>query len=238
VVDGAPVPNPRTTGNLLVGTTIGRWLASHNDVVHGTMADVGCGNRPYGDWYESKVDRFLAIDPAQGADGPNVRAMADQLPVKDGCVDIVLCTEVLEHVERSDDAVAEIARILKSGGHALITVPFLYPTHEAPYDFQRYTHIGLAALVHRHGLQIVDLAAAGGPATLAGSWLFRAMRLPIDLIGRKLGSVGPLSLRAPFRWLIVTPQLAVLRLRGRSAWKLTKAAELISNGYLVLARKP
>lgn len=238
VVDGAPVPNPRTTGNLLVGTTIGRWLASHNDVVHGTLVDVGCGNRPYADWYEPKVDHYLALDPAAGADGPNIRAMADQLPVKDRCADVVLCTEVLEHVERSDAAMAEIARILKSDGHALITVPFLYPTHEAPYDFQRYTHIGLAALVRRHGLQIVDFAAAGGPIALAGSWLFRAMRLPIDLLGRKLGSSGPLSLRAPFRWLIVSPQTAVLRLRGRSVWKLTKAAELVSNGYLVLARKP
>lgn len=45
------------------------------------------------------------------------------LPFDRGSFDLVLATDVLEHVDDDARAVAEIARILKSDGHVLITVP-------------------------------------------------------------------------------------------------------------------
>ena len=237
VVDGVPLPNPATTGNLLVGTIIGRWLAAHSAVLHGNLLDLGCGNCPYEPWYGALADTVAAIDPAPGAGG-NVRAMADEVPIRSASMDAVLCTEVLEHVANIEGATAEIFRVLRPGGHALITVPFLYPTHEAPYDFQRLTYIGLRGLVTRHGFEVLDAAAQGGPLTLAASWVFRALRAGVDTAGRRLGGSEPLSLRPPFRWLVVTPQQLVLRVRRNASWKLSGAARLASTGYMVLVRKP
>ena len=237
VVDGVPLPNPATTGNLLVGSIIGRWLASHREVLHGHVLDLGCGNCPYEPWYSTLADAVVAIDPAPGAGG-NVRAMADEVPVRSATMDAVLCTEVLEHVENIEGSMDEIFRVLRPGGHALITVPFLYPTHEAPYDFQRLTHIGLRSLVTRHGFDVLDAAAQGGPLTLAASWLFRALRAAIDAAGRRVGASTPLSLRPPFRWLVVSPQQLALKVRPDATWKLSGAARLASTGYMVLVRKP
>jgi hypothetical protein len=237
VVGGVPLPNPESTGNLLVGTIIGRWLASHADVLGGTLLDLGCGNRPYEPWYESLVDTVIAMDPAPGAT-PNVIAMADAVPLRDNCVDVVLCTEVFEHVDRIEHAVAEMVRVMKPGASTLVTVPFLYPTHEAPYDFHRLTHIGLRSIVERHGLEVQDMGAQGGPLTVATSWTFRALRAAIDTVGRRLGSSSPLSLRVPFRWLTITPQQLSLALRSGVHSRLTRASRLASTGYMVLARKP
>jgi SAM-dependent methyltransferase len=237
VVDGVPLPNPASTGNLLVGTIIGRWLASHSDVVRGRMLDLGCGNCPYEPWYTDLADSVAAIDPAPGAGG-NVRAMADQVPVRSESMDVVLCTEVLEHVDNIEGAMAEIFRVLRPGGHALVTVPFLYPTHEAPYDFQRLTHIGLRGLVVRHGFDVLDAGAQGGPLTLASSWIFRGLRAAIDQIGSRIGMAAPLSLRPPARWLVVTPQQVALKFRRNASWKLTGASRLASTGYMVLVRRP
>ncbi len=237
VVDGVPLPNPASTGNLLVGTIIGRWLASHADVVHGRLLDLGCGNCPYQPWYSPLADSVAAIDPAPGAGG-NVRAMADRVPIRSESMDVVLCTEVLEHVDNIEASTAEMFRVLRPGGHALVTVPFLYPTHEAPYDFQRLTHIGLRSLATRHGFEILDLAAEGGPLTLVSSWFFRGLRALVDRAGGPLGSDRPLSLRRPFRWAVVTPQQLALRFRRNSSWRMTGASRLASTGYMALLRRP
>ncbi len=237
VVDGVPVPNPRSTGNILVGSAIGVWLASHSREISGRLLDLGCGNRPYGPWYEPLVDEWLAVDPAPGAN-QTIQAMADAVPLRSESIDVVLCTEVLEHVDRSELAVAEIARVLRPGGSALITAPFIYPLHEAPYDFHRYTYIGLRSIVERNGLVVEDLGAQGGPLVLVASFAFRAARAAVDAVGTKLGLAEPLALKAPFRWLLIAPQQWAVNANPHRSFGLTARSRRLSNGYMVLARKP
>ena len=57
----------------------------------------------------------------------------------DGIFDVVVCSEVLEHLYRPQAAVHEINRILKPTGVLIATVPFLFPVHGDPEDFGRYT---------------------------------------------------------------------------------------------------
>lgn len=70
---------------------------------------------------------------------PDIVADGTLLPVKEKCFDVVICTEVLEHVPYPHQILAEIARVLKSGGNLLLTAPFLYHIHAHPYDYGRYT---------------------------------------------------------------------------------------------------
>jgi SAM-dependent methyltransferase len=49
------------------------------------------------------------------------------LPFADGTFDRVLCSEVLEHIEDDEGAMAELARVLKPGGTMAITVPRFGP---------------------------------------------------------------------------------------------------------------
>jgi ubiquinone/menaquinone biosynthesis C-methylase UbiE len=55
--------------------------------------------------------------------GKFIVASASELPFKNGSFDIVLCTEVIEHVENQSKVLTEIFRVLKRGGYLAITTP-------------------------------------------------------------------------------------------------------------------
>jgi ubiquinone/menaquinone biosynthesis C-methylase UbiE len=57
------------------------------------------------------------------------------IPVPDGSIDVVLCTEVLEHVPEPIQAVKELARILKRGGTLLLTAPLGSFLHQEPFHY-------------------------------------------------------------------------------------------------------
>ena len=83
------------------------------------------------------------------------------IPYEEGAFDAVLCTEVLEHCVDAVRIVGEVRRVLKPGGHAVITVPFMWGEHEMPYDFRRYSINGITQVLQSVGLKIVraDVAA-------------------------------------------------------------------------------
>jgi len=58
-----------------------------------------------------------------------VRAEAERLPFDDAAADVIVCTEVLEHIPDPQTVVAEVKRVLKPGALALFTVP-----HEETID--------------------------------------------------------------------------------------------------------
>jgi SAM-dependent methyltransferase len=55
--------------------------------------------------------------------GAAVRSELDRLPFEDACFDVVICSHVLEHVERDLESMAEMHRVLAPAGQALIMVP-------------------------------------------------------------------------------------------------------------------
>jgi SAM-dependent methyltransferase len=68
--------------------------------------------------------------------------------------DVVVCTEVLEHVPNPHQVVAELSRLLKAGGALYVSVPFSAREHQIPYDFFRYTQYGLRHLFEQAGLDV------------------------------------------------------------------------------------
>lgn len=139
------------------------------------------------------------------APGPNVDVVgsADAVPFKDGEFDSVLSTQVFEHLEFPEKAAAEIYRVLKPGGHLLVTVPQWNELHEEPHDYWRYTNFGLKSLFERKGFTVVAYDQCGGYfSTLAqmrmrylidrfrlysrGSWLTR----PISVFFRLWGIIA------------------------------------------------
>ena len=53
--------------------------------------------------------------------------------------DYVLCINVLEHITEPQKALDEIQRVLRPGGLAIISTPFLFPVHDPPHDYWRFT---------------------------------------------------------------------------------------------------
>ena len=61
--------------------------------------------------------------------------------------DCIVMSEVLEHLHSPHLAISNIQKILKPNGKLVITVPFIFPIHDRPYDYYRYTKYGLHFLL-------------------------------------------------------------------------------------------
>jgi len=85
--------------------------------------------------YAGKVF-YLNIDPQTH---PDFLGDAAKMPVKKNYFDVVICSQLLEHVLSPTQVLKEILRVLKPGGMLLMSVPFLYRIHPDPVDYARYT---------------------------------------------------------------------------------------------------
>jgi ubiquinone/menaquinone biosynthesis C-methylase UbiE len=70
-------------------------------------------------------------------DNSNLDIVGDitNIPEPDASFDVILCTEVFEHLPNPVLAIQEFSRLLKSDGHLIITAPFCSLTHFAPYHY-------------------------------------------------------------------------------------------------------
>ena len=74
---------------------------------------------------------------------PDVIASAFNLPFKDKTFDVVICTEVFEHLKYPLIASNEIYRVLKKKGVFIGSAPFIFPVHGDPDDYFRFTSSSL-----------------------------------------------------------------------------------------------
>ncbi len=231
---GVPLPDPSSTSALIPASYIGTWLARQSPLVRGRLLDLGAGNQPYRVWYNRLVDASIAVDMTPS---PGLAAIcsANRLPIKDQSVDVVLATEVLEHVADVEAAVAEVHRVLRPGGHLLATVPFIYPIHEAPFDFWRFTEHGLRSLCERHRFDVVDLGAKGGLGMLGAHIVTNGLPRVLDRLAASLGQ-RPLSERPAVRRMLTAPQVRLMERQGERTG-LGGSAGLVSIGYLLAAER-
>ncbi len=227
------------TAELLV-----RALARAAPLAHGTLLDVGCGTKPYRALFAPRVTRHLGVDwPQTLHERSSIDAFADarELPIRTSSVDTVLCTEVLEHCAEPARVFAEARRVLRSGGVLILTTPFLYPVHEAPHDYFRFTRHGLESLVTQAGLTLERVEPIGGFGTVLVSFVARAAQHAAQLAGRAAGheKLALDALRTP---LVLGERAFVaaadrLRPLPGVAAAASHAARLYASGHLVVARR-
>jgi SAM-dependent methyltransferase len=104
-----------------------------------------------------------AVRLAQGRGGASYcRADGVRLPFRNGTFDVVIASDVLEHIEDDSGAMAEIARVLRPGGSIIISVPahqWLFSYHDAAlHHFRRYSKATLGSLLGRERLRIRRLS--------------------------------------------------------------------------------
>jgi SAM-dependent methyltransferase len=136
----------------------------------GRGLDVGGRRRPRGRFRAPAGTTRVNLDPRER---PTVVADAQALPLRAGAVDWVLCLETLEYVEAPERAVAELARVLRAGGLALVSVPFLHRA-DAAADRHRFTEARLRELLEQAGLAVREVVAQGRFFTALANMLRQA----------------------------------------------------------------
>lgn len=132
------------------------------------LADIGAGKSPYYKVFSEICSEYIAIDMKDNLPKNEKRSIkqingiAEEIPLKDSTVDIVICNQVLEHVNDPMKSVNEIYRILKPGGKFIGSVPHVSPVHLEPYDFRRYTDLGLKKLLDSVGYTDIKIEGSGG----------------------------------------------------------------------------
>jgi SAM-dependent methyltransferase len=218
-----------------------QWLLDRREPVpavlrsaHGRLLDVGCADR----WLERALPRgwdYLGLDhPSIGgaryAAQPDVFADAARLPFRDESFSAVAALDVVEHLPDPLAALRVFHRVLAAGGWLWLSIPFLYPVHDAPHDFQRYTRPGLERLLLSAGFEVevceartptMEAAALIGNLAIAGTvviaWQRRRLAFPLALL--------------------LLPLVPLLNLSGWLLARLLPSWDALVGGYRVLARK-
>jgi glycosyltransferase involved in cell wall biosynthesis len=124
------------------------------------VADVGAGSAPFRELFSHT--EYLTVDRPESLHGDasdfDIAASAEHIPLGDGDLDAIICTQVLEHVSEPAAALAEFSRLLKGGGKLFLTAPLVWEEHEKPFDFFRYTRSGLEHLLQAAGFEHIEIS--------------------------------------------------------------------------------
>jgi SAM-dependent methyltransferase len=119
------------------------------------VVDYGCADAPYRELLPSNVE-YLGADLA-GNDVADIVLLPDgSLPLPDDSADLMLSTQVLEHVADPVGYLAECARVLKPHGSLVLTTHGIMYLHRDPEDYWRWTCDGLARIVTQAGLVVEE----------------------------------------------------------------------------------
>lgn len=136
----------------------------------GRILNAGSGSRDITNFlHRNGVTDLTSYDIS--SDDPGViLGPIEAMPFEDASFDSALCNAVLEHIIDPERAMAELARVVRKGGHIVATVPFLQPYHPCPGDYRRYTADGLAQLGRNAGLELLELLPVHSIAQTLG-WI-------------------------------------------------------------------
>jgi SAM-dependent methyltransferase len=123
--------------------------------------DLGADRSPYRACLEQRGFRVETLDISADSGADHV-GTAEETGLPDAAFDLVLCTQVLEHVARPLAAVREVRRILRPEGHFVFSVPHVWFYHPHPSDFWRFTQEGVVEICRQGGFRAVALRSQGG----------------------------------------------------------------------------
>ena len=143
-------------------------ISQLSPVNHARILDYGSGGSPYRALFEKSTYHRADLN---GPDLDFNYAPDARLPIEVGGYDLVLSTQVLEHVEDPMIYLSECYRVLNPAGHLLLTTHGLFEDHGCPYDYWRWTVYGLTKMVERAGLQVTEVRkVTTGPRAALFLW--------------------------------------------------------------------
>ncbi len=196
--------------NLLEG-----FIQKNCQLIKGKILDIGSKNRRYDQLFKGEI---TAVDIEPNYEKGVVYGDAQNLDYLDECFDSVVCLEVLCYITDFKKALSEIRRVLKPGGYALISNPFMQHDHG---DSIRLTQTALEKELELGGFSRVEVKEYGNGHIAI--W---------DIARKKLTLDKPYLQRKLAFYLILLPWLITLKI-----FKLDKIQDKYYTGLFVIAKK-
>ena len=129
------------------------------------IMDLGCGEGESCDLFRKIAPRahWIGLDIAGsshttkplGADSRIATYDGTRMPFADGCMDLIYCNQVLEHVRHTREVLKEVCRVLGPGGRFIGSTSHLEPFHAC--SVWNYTPYGFRVLIEEAGLQLLEI---------------------------------------------------------------------------------
>ena len=129
--------------------------------VSGRVLDLGAGMAKYRGIIKKSAAEYITCDVKKNE---NIDTVCDvtNLVFPTESFDTVISTQVFEHVDNPFVVAKEIKKVLKTGGNAIITAPFMFPYHADPKDNFRFSREGLEEIFRSIDFEIIDSGVYGG----------------------------------------------------------------------------
>jgi ubiquinone/menaquinone biosynthesis C-methylase UbiE len=193
-----------------------RWIAEQAASVpaRSKVLDVGAGSAPYRALFthcDYKSQDFSQLKDDQLRHGGyaqiDIVSAASAIPVPDASFDVVLCTELLEHVPEPIAVINEFARIVVPGGRLIMTAPLGSGIHQEPYHFYGgYTPYWYEKFLREAGFDSIVVIANAGSLRHVAQETIRFVRMT-----RPFCFAAPWYIQLiwlPF-WVMLAPALAL-----------------------------
>jgi SAM-dependent methyltransferase len=203
-------------------------IKAYSKNIKGMTLDIGCGSKPYEKLFLS--EKYIGMDiRTSGHDHANsfVDVFYDgaEIPFGNDYFDSIVCFEVLEHVFNPDVFLSEACRVLKSGGIAVFTVPFMWDEHEQPYDFARYSSFGLSHIFRKAGFTIVS-----------GKKYVTNLRILPLLANAYVYKIFRKLIRHKISYLFILPITSINNLLGHLSYLLPKNSDMYYGNIFLLKK--
>lgn len=196
----------RKAHNWIAYDTGDRLLQQYSHHYKGKTIDLGCGEKPFEEYFLRFVDCYIGVDWSNTQHNLKADIIADlnkPLPIDSEVADTVVSFSVLEHLCEPQNMLSEAYRILKPGGVIVLVCPFQWLVHEPPHDYFRYTPFGLKYMFEKAGFSNIEVTPQSGFFTMcvlklnyfslrlvrgphAIEWLMRMLLSPMWYLGQAL----------------------------------------------------
>lgn len=201
----------------------------HNSAyyIKGQTLDVGCGIKPYANWFP-KVTEYFGLDIGNNQTADYLVVENQTWPLSNSAFDSVVSFQAFEHIKDLELVKREINRVLKPHGLLCLSVPFIAYEHGVPSDYRRVSQFGIAKFFPEY--KIIKVLPEGGFGSTVGTLFLRMIKISM----KKTKVTQRLWFILLPGWIILT---VIINTLGWLLDKLDRTGNFYHN-VLLIARKP
>lgn len=137
-------------------------LFKYSYLYQGVVLDIGGRDRGNFKSPRGNVERWIIADIEKNRNPDIILDVCNMSNIMNESIDTINTLELFEHVEDPEKGLRECFRVLKNNGRMIVSMPFLYPIHSDPYDFQRWTEKKWDQELKKTGFKTWNILPMGG----------------------------------------------------------------------------